>query len=97
MLAEKFTTDTPLPQPGSFGYLRGTAQRARVIRRNGEGRCLVQLFHKPRGFGTWEPVPGSSGNTEVPEADLYATERDASFAGRAPKGRVRKPRQPRAK
>lgn len=92
MLAEKFTEDTPLPQPGSVGYLRGTAQRARVIRRNGGGRCLVQLFHKPRGFGDWEPVRGSTGNTEVEEADLYKTEREAQFCGQPPRGR-RSPRK----
>lgn len=92
MLAEKFTADTPLPQPGSVGYLRGTAQRVRVLRRHpAERTCLVQLFQRNPRSWAWEPVPGSSGNSEVDEADLYATERDAVFCGRPPRGRAPRP------
>ena len=107
MLAHKFTEQTPLPQPGSFGYLRGTADKVRVIRRNranphaadpadAEPSCLVQLYHRPRGFGDWEPVPGSSGNRVVPEADLYPTQQLARFCGKPPKGRVNRRRGGRA-
>ncbi len=87
MLAAQFTEDTPLPLAGSTGYLRGTATKARVLRRNGDGTCLVQLFHRHPRTWAWEPAPGSSGNREVAEADLYATEREAMFCGRPPKGR----------
>lgn len=99
MLAEKFTTETPLPQPGSFGYLRGTADKVRVLRRNrpdphaadpadAEPQCLVQLYHRPRGYGDWEPVTGSSGNRWVPEADIYETPKLAQFCGKPPRGRA---------
>lgn len=99
MLAQKFALDTPLPQVGSFGYLRGTGQRAQVIQRNAgqagdAGRCLVKLFERriptraEAGLGAaahgpiWFPVYGSSGNTTVDEADLYASEDEALHCGR---------------
>jgi hypothetical protein len=88
LLDTRFTADTPLPQPGSFGYCRGTAQKCRVIRRNarrpGEDgpTCLVQLFD--RFAGRWEPVTGSAGNREVPEREIYPTENEAVFCGKPP-------------
>lgn len=87
MLAAQFTEDTPLPLAGSTGYLRGTATKARVLRRNGDSTCLVQLFERNPRTWVWQPTTGSSGNREVPEADLYATERLAMFCGKPPKGR----------
>ena len=96
MLAEKFAADIPLPQAGSVGYLRGTAQRCRILRRNpprsaSDGpTCLVQLFD--RVGMSWQPVPGSSGNREVPQADIYETTELAMFCGKPPRRtRHRKP------
>lgn len=93
MLALKFTEGTELPLVGSTGYLRGTAQKCRVLRRNGDKTCLVQLFHRPRGFGEWEPILDSTGNRTVEEGDIYETQRLATFCGKPPKGRERKPRR----
>jgi hypothetical protein len=92
MLAAKFTEDTPLPLAGSHGYLRGTAARARVLRRNGDRTCLVQLFERNLVTRRWDEVRGASGTTTVPEGDLYATEREAAFCGR----KVRLPRNRRS-
>lgn len=97
MLAEKFAADAPLPQVGSIGYLRGTAQRARVLRRNArhspvaERTCLVELFER---IGcTWQKVLGSSGNAEVEERDLYPTEEAAAHCGRKQRARTRQQRR----
>lgn len=86
MLAEAFTQDTPLPLPGSVGYLRGTAQRCRILRRDADGQCFVQLFRRNKAW-QWEPVPGSSGNRTIPEADIYETEKLAVFCGKPPPAR----------
>ena len=86
MLAEKFTAATPLPLVGSVGFLRGTAQRALVLRRNmlkdarDEPTCLVKTFTKMGGH--WYDDRGSSGNRTVEERDLFATEDLALSAGR---------------
>lgn len=91
MLAEKFTEDTPLPHPGAIGYLRGTAQRCRVLRHHAaEQTCLVQLFERNRVTWAWQPVGGSTGNREVPVADLYADDRLATFCGKPPPGERRR-------
>lgn len=88
MLAERHTAETPLPLAGSIGYLRGTAQRCRVLLHDPrEKTCMVSLHHRPRGWGAWEPVPGASGCAQVPVGDLYATERLAMFCGKPPRGR----------
>lgn len=88
MLAERHTADTPLPLAGSIGYLRGSAQRCRVLLHDpADGVCMVSLHHRPRGFGEWEPVPGSSGCAKVPVADLYETPLKAQFCGKPPRGR----------
>ncbi|MGX7896865.1 hypothetical protein [Tsuneonella sp. HG222] len=81
-----------LPQVGSFGFLRGTAQRAQVLRRNRDTNpptCMVKLFER-RGI-RFDPVRDASGNTEVEERDLYATPDLAAHAGR--KARRRAPRR----
>lgn len=82
MLAEKFAEDTELPHVGSVGFTRGTAQRARVLRRDApvEGQprtCLVQMFQKLGAV--WVEVRGSSGNATIEERDLYPTEEAAMF------------------
>lgn len=86
MLALKFAEDTELPHVGSTGYLRGTGQRALVLRRNaqpndaGERTCLVKLY--TRIAGHWYDDRGSSGNRVVEERDLFAAEDAALHAGR---------------
>ena len=90
MLAEKFAADIELPQVGSIGFTRGTAQRARVLRRDAEiagqpRTCLVQLFQKLGAV--WVEVRGSSGNTTIEERDLYPTEEAAMFPNGKPRGR----------
>lgn len=92
MLAQKFAEDTELPHVGSIGFTRGTAQRARVLRRNGEepGKertCLVQLYQKLGAV--WVEVRGSSGNTEIEERDLYPTKEAALFPAGRPARRTR--------
>lgn len=88
MLAEKFADAVPLPQVNSVGFLRGTGQRARVLRRNadvnlgGERTCLVQLFERIPFTRNWQPALGSTGNATIEERDLYPTEDAAHHAGR---------------
>lgn len=88
MLAEKYADAVPLPQVNSVGFLRGTAQRARILRRNadenagGERTCLVQLFERIPFTPNWQPVLGSTGNATVEERDLYPTQDAAQHAGR---------------
>lgn len=76
-----------LPLIGSEGYLRGTGTLARVIRRNADRTCLVTLFD---GDDAGPPVarPGSTGNSTVPEADLFPTRDAAVHCGRKARART---------
>lgn len=77
-----------LPHIGSEGFLRGTATRARVVRRNLDRTCLVALFVRHPRTGGWDAIRGASGNRVVAETDLYATEEEALHCGRKPRVRV---------
>src|SRR5690606_18727775 len=96
MLAAKYTTDTPLPEAGSIGYLRGTAQKVTVIQRGRDGTCSVK-HHQPRFLSPEQRLEwanrGASLTSRVEEADIYPAVRVAMLAGLAPKGRVRSPRR----
>jgi hypothetical protein len=92
MLATSPTDAIELPQVGSFGYLRGTGQRAQVLQRNhrpgvdGNRTCLVKLWELHRG--RWLTVEDAQGNRTVEEADLFATHDEALHCGRKPRRRT---------
>ena len=60
-------TPAEFPHPGSRAFVRGTAERVTIVRRNQDGTALLRR----------EPNPGelrnrdASGNTTLPLADLY--------------------------
>lgn len=90
MLATRFSHDTPLPLPGSTGFLRGTAERVTVLQRGADDTCTVKIeqppYLSPEQRLEWARR-GASLTRRVAEADIYPTEREAQFCGRPPKGR----------
>lgn len=68
-----FKTGPSLPVAGTFGYVRGTGARALIALEGRDGRLLIIM-------------QGDSGSIAriIDAADLYPTEREARFCGRAP-------------
>lgn len=91
MLAAEHTIDTPLPLPGSEGFLRGTGLKVRVLQRNntrspgGEPTCLVKVFELVRGV--WREVLDAAGTRTVEQRDIFPTRELATFCGKPPKPR----------
>lgn len=77
-----FNAGPSLPAAGTFGYLRGTGARALIALEGRDGRLLIIM----------EDDCGSIARI-IDAADLYPTEREARFCGRAPQP-SRSARQP---
>lgn len=73
------------PHVGSTAYLRGTGGPARILRRNADGTCLVELLESTPTGPARSRTREASGNRQVEGGDLYETQQLAVFCGRPPK------------
>ena len=79
-------TVTEFPHPGSQAFVRGTAERVTIVRRNADDTCLLRRDPNPGALRNRD----ASGNTTLPLADLFATEETAMHCGRKPRRRARR-------
>lgn len=77
-------TITDFPQAGSIAFLRGTAEQARIIRRNADGTAFISLTD--RKF----PSERASGNRTIDAADLYPDAETAMHCGRTARRSTRR-------
>lgn len=78
-------TPAPFPHPGAIAFRAGTAEPARILRRNDDGTVLIERRERTPDGGN-RPIIGCSANTTVPLADLFADPLDAAgIARRAPR------------
>lgn len=84
MLAQRFTTDTPFPLPGSTGYIEDTCEEVRVLQqlpgRGGEMGAFIVA-------STDRTVRGASGNQRVEAGKLHPTIDHALHRGALPNPR----------
>ena len=67
------STTTDFPSAGSLAFRRGTAEPARIVRRNADGTALIARLRRTPGGGT-TPLPGAAANCTVPLDELFEDE-----------------------
>lgn len=87
-------TPTPFPATGAMCFRAHTAEPARILRHNGAvgadgGTVLLQRLQQ-LSDGTLLPIPGASGNTTVPLAEVFEDAIVAKFGSKSAATRARR-------
>lgn len=80
--------NTTFPQVGAIGYRRGTAEPARILRRNADATAFIERRQRVPGGGT-RPLQGAAANCTVPLEELFEHP-DHAIHGSAKKARQAK-------
>jgi hypothetical protein len=87
--------DAPFPHAGCTAYLRGSGESRRIIQRNADGSCTVEV-QRPRFMTTEQQLAwanrGATRTQREDGGDLFATREEAVAASRR---RPRRPSTPR--
>lgn len=86
-------SEIEFPGVGAMAFRLGTAEPARITRRNDDGSAMVVRHRRLPGGGT-VPLSGASATVTVPLEELFADEDAAMFGGR---GKARRAARSRAR
>lgn len=84
-------TESTFPHVGALAFRRGTAEPARILRRNADDTALIERRAPTPGGGT-VPLYGAAANTTVPIEDLFADRESAIFGSKAQARRAQRSR-----